>query len=65
MGTSSRTSCPMGEWIRLFRANGLDVEDLIEPRPGLDAKSTYWGDEERGWARRWPSESIRKARKVG
>ena len=25
---------PYGEWIRLFRANGFVVEDLIEPRPG-------------------------------
>ncbi len=56
---------PYGEWIRLFRANGLEVEDLIEPRPGPDAESTYWGDDEREWARRWPSESIWKARKAG
>jgi SAM-dependent methyltransferase len=56
---------PYGEWIRLFRANGLEVEDLIEPRPGPDAKSTYWTDEEREWARRWPSESIWKVRKPG
>jgi len=32
---------PYGEWIRLFRANGLTVEDLIEPRPGEHATSTY------------------------
>ena len=54
---------PYGEWIRLFRANGLDVEDLIEPRPAEDATSTYWDEVERDWARRWPSESIWKARK--
>jgi SAM-dependent methyltransferase len=54
---------PYGEWIRLFRANGLVVEDLIEPRPGPDASSTYWAPEELVWARRWPSESIWKARK--
>jgi len=52
-----------GEWIRLFRANGLVIEDLIEPRPLPDAESTYWDAEERDWARRWPSESIWKARK--
>ena len=28
---------PYGEWIRLFRANGFVVEDLIEPRPAPDA----------------------------
>lgn len=55
---------PYGEWIRLFRANGLAVEDLIEPRPPPDAKSTYWMPEELEWARRWPSESIWKARKA-
>jgi hypothetical protein len=54
---------PYGEWIRLLRANGLVVEDLIEPRPASDAVSTYWDESERDWARRWPSESIWKARK--
>jgi SAM-dependent methyltransferase len=56
---------PCGEWIRLFRANGLTVEDLIEPRPTADATSTYWGGEGHEWARRWPSESIWKARRRG
>jgi SAM-dependent methyltransferase len=56
---------PYGEWIRLFRANGLVVEDLIEPQPPADATSTYWHESERDWARRWPSESIWKARKTG
>jgi SAM-dependent methyltransferase len=55
---------PYGDWIRLFRSNGFVVEDLIEPRPAPDAKSTYWDDQERDWARRWPSESIWKARKA-
>ena len=32
---------PYGEWIRLFRANGLVVEDLIELRPPPDATSSY------------------------
>jgi SAM-dependent methyltransferase len=54
---------PYGEWIRLFRDNGFMVEDLIEPRPAADATSTYWEESERDWARRWPSESIWKARK--
>jgi SAM-dependent methyltransferase len=56
---------PYGEWIRLFRANGLVVDDLIEPQPPAHATSTYWTPEELGWARRWPSESIWKARKAG
>jgi SAM-dependent methyltransferase len=56
---------PYGEWIRLFRANGLVVEDLIEPQRPPNATSTYWMPEELDWARRWPSESIWKARKRG
>ena len=32
---------PYGEWIGLFRANGLTVEDLVEPRPADDATSSY------------------------
>lgn len=54
---------PYGEWIRLFRRNGLDVEDLVEPRPEELATSTYWDASELAWARRWPSEAIWKARK--
>lgn len=53
-----------GEWIRLFRENGLVVEDLAEPRPPADATSTYWEPEELEWARRWPSECIWRARKA-
>ena len=49
---------PHGEWIRLFRANGLDILDLIEPRPAPDAVSSYRNDEDRAWARRWPAECI-------
>jgi hypothetical protein len=49
---------PYGEWIRLFRANGFEVLDLIEPRPAPDAVSTYRDDEERAWSRRWPAECI-------
>jgi SAM-dependent methyltransferase len=56
---------PYGEWIRLFRTNGLAVEELIEPQPPADATSTYWDHSELAWARRWPSESIWKARKAG
>lgn len=54
---------PYGEWIRLFRANGFVVEDLIEPRPAPDATSTYRDELEREWARRWPAESIWRLRR--
>lgn len=54
---------PYGEWLRLFRQHGLEVEELVEPRPAADASSTYWEASELEWARRWPSECIWKARK--
>lgn len=51
-----------GEWIRLLRANGFEVEDLIELRPDEDATTTYdFVTVE--WARRWPAEEAWKARK--
>jgi ubiquinone/menaquinone biosynthesis C-methylase UbiE len=56
-------SLPYGAWTALFHANGLVVEELIEPRPDPDATSTYRDHQDRDWARRWPSESIWKARK--
>jgi SAM-dependent methyltransferase len=54
---------PFGEWIRLFRANGFAIEDLIEPRPGPDATSSYRSAEELAWSRRWPAESIWRLRR--
>jgi SAM-dependent methyltransferase len=54
---------PYGGWIRLFRANGLDVEDLIEPRPPARVKTTYRDYAAHEWARRWPGENIWKVRK--
>ncbi len=30
-----------GDWVRLFTANGLAVEDLVEPRPPADATLGY------------------------
>ena len=54
---------PYGEWIALFRAHGLELEDLLEPQPPPGARSTYWDESEVEWARRWPSECIWRARK--
>ena len=53
-----------GDWIRLFRANGLVVEDLIEPRPPEGATSSYRDADELAWARRWPSEEIWRLRRT-
>jgi SAM-dependent methyltransferase len=54
---------PYGEWIRLFRSSGFEVEDLIELRPSPDALSSYRSEHAREWARRWPLEHIWKARR--
>jgi SAM-dependent methyltransferase len=54
---------PYGEWIRLFRDNGLDVEALREIQPPEGAESTYRGDDETEWARHWPMEQIWSVRK--
>ena len=51
-----------GDWIRLLRANGFDVEDLVEVRPPADAM-TRFPFVTLDWARRWPCEEVWKARK--
>jgi SAM-dependent methyltransferase len=53
-----------GDWIRLLRANGLEVTDLIEVRPPEGAGTSY-GFVTLEWARRWPCEEVWKARKRG
>ena len=54
-----------GDWIRLFRASGFEVEDLIELRPSLEATTTYDDYASKEWARAFPSEHIWKVRKLG
>lgn len=51
-----------GDWIRLLRRSGFEVEDLVELRPpdGVTAGAPFVTVE---WARRWPSEEAWKARK--
>jgi SAM-dependent methyltransferase len=51
-----------GDWIRLLRVNGFEVEDLIEVRPSPDA-TTRFPYVTTEWARSWPCEEIWKARK--
>ena len=53
-----------GDWIRLLRSNGFDVEDLVELRPAEDA-TTDFPYVTLDWARQWPSEEVWKARKRG
>ena len=51
-----------GDWIRLLRANGFEVEDLIEVRPP-EGSTTIYQTVSLEWARRWPCEEIWVARK--
>ena len=55
---------PYGTWMRLFRNHGFVVEDLLELRPRVDAKSSYRDDTDRDWARRWPMEHIWRVRRA-
>jgi SAM-dependent methyltransferase len=51
-----------GDWIRLLRSSGFEVEDLVELRPPADATTSYeWVTLD--WARQWPAEQAWKARK--
>jgi SAM-dependent methyltransferase len=52
-----------GDWIRLLRRSGFEIEDLIEVRPAVGATSrcpcvTF------EWARNWPCEEVWKTRKT-
>jgi SAM-dependent methyltransferase len=53
---------PHGEWVRLFRENGLAVEALLEPRPPAGTISHFYPDATE-WAQRWPAETIWKVRR--
>jgi len=53
-----------GDWIRLLRSSGFEVQDLLELRPPEGATTTF-PYASTDWARRWPTEEIWKARKRG
>jgi SAM-dependent methyltransferase len=63
-GESVSFSLPYGDWIRLFRAHGFAVEDLIELRPPTGAATTYSQFVSYDWARRWPAEQIWRLRRT-
>ncbi len=52
-----------GDWIRLLRASGFEIEDLIELRPATGAAAVFADIVDLEWARRWPCEEVWKARK--
>src|SRR5207248_1842770 len=50
---------PHGEWIRLLRANGFEIEDLIEVQAPPDARThEHYDYVTAEWGRRWPAEEI-------
>jgi SAM-dependent methyltransferase len=53
-----------GDWIRLFRSSGFEVEDLIELRPAAGAGTGY-SFVTSEWARRWPGEEAWVLRRAG
>lgn len=54
---------PHGEWIRLLRASGFTVEELIEVQAPEEAATVYdFVTPE--WARRWPAEEVWRARRT-
>ncbi|MFV2118564.1 class I SAM-dependent methyltransferase [Streptomyces sp. Act-28] len=55
---------PHGEMIRLLRACGFVIEDLIEIQAPEPARREY-AEVSADWARQWPSEEIWKARLAG
>ena len=53
-----------GAWIDLLRANGFEIERLIELQAPPDAEThPYYAFVTAEWAKRWPSEEIWSARK--
>jgi SAM-dependent methyltransferase len=51
-----------GDWIRLLRGSGLEVENLVELRPSTSATTRY-PFVTVDWARRWPAEEVWLARR--
>ncbi|HEY4028192.1 MAG TPA: class I SAM-dependent methyltransferase [Candidatus Dormibacteraeota bacterium] len=51
-----------GDWIRLLRASGFEVEDLLEVRPP-EGSTTRYPFVTLEWSRRWPCEEVWKARR--
>jgi SAM-dependent methyltransferase len=53
-----------GDWIRLLRCCGFEIEDLVEVHPAAEATTRY-PFVTIDWARQWPCEEVWKARKRG
>ena len=53
-----------GDWVRLLRKNGFEIEDLVEVYPPEGATTRY-AFAPLEWSQRWPCEEIWKAKKRG
>jgi SAM-dependent methyltransferase len=62
--SSIQFQLPYGEWVDLFRGQGLEIERLLHLRPPEDATTTYDDYVPRAWARRWPAEDLWVVRKT-
>jgi hypothetical protein len=51
-----------GDWFRLLRSTGFEIDDLVQSQPAPEATMTY-PFVTLDWARRWPSEEVWVARK--
>ena len=52
-----------GDWIRVLRANGFEILDLIEIQAPADAETHQRSDYvSADWSRKWPAEEIWRAR---
>jgi SAM-dependent methyltransferase len=55
---------PHGKWIELLRANGFEVERLVEVQAPADAEThPYYSYVTAEWAKQWPAEEIWVTRK--
>jgi len=56
---------PHGEWIRLLRSSGFDIERLVEIQAPTTATTRWTGIATAEWASKWPSEEAWFVRKRG
>ena len=63
--TSVEFHLPHGEWIRLLRSTGFEIERLVEIQAPQDATTRYSGIATAEWANKWPSEEAWFVRKRG
>jgi len=50
-----------GDWVRMLRASGFEIEDLVELFAAEDAVDHEYYHSNAEWAKKWPSEEIWRA----